>query len=177
MQPVIGYEMNVKVPEEWENMSKGDVWKRMAAKVLTQVGLIVQKSIINELNHSQFKNATGNIQNSIKFLVDGPKNKVIVFSDKDIAPYAVFQERGVRRHQMTYLVKATRAIPLQLEAIKGTMFRKATQKSMDEGKWMHPGYPGKMFFKMGILMAGVEINKRLKGLVFKVQFNDESKGD
>ena len=52
---------------------------------------------------------------------------------------------GFRSHQMTWLTKARRPIPIVTES-GDLIFRSATPRSMADGKWIHPGHP-----KMGFL--------------------------
>lgn len=80
------------------------------------------------------------------------------------------QNKGVRRHQMTYLTKSKRPIPLiakrnnaaKGEKIGDTIFRWATQASMNRGSWMHPGYKGKKFLETGIKNMRAEFKERIQ---------------
>jgi len=63
---------------------------------------------------------------------------------------AQFLEKGIKKHQMKYLMKSKKPIPIPDGAVN-TIFRWATPKSMAEGKWMHPGFTrGKGFMKTAI---------------------------
>ena len=81
-----------------------------------------------------------------------------------------YQDKGVRRHQMKYLTKSKSPIPLVAkrnnpakgEKIGDTIFRWATQASMNRGGWMHPGYKGKKFFGKGIKLTKEEFKQRIQ---------------
>lgn len=82
----------------------------------------------------------------------------------------LYQNSGVRRHQMTYLTKSKRPIafvtkkanPRKGERVGDTVFRMASHKSMQDGKWWHPGYPGKKFFETGLKNMRAEFKKRIE---------------
>ena len=81
-----------------------------------------------------------------------------------------YQNRGVRRHQMTYLAKSKKPIPLiakrnnpaKGEKIGDTIFRWASRASMSRGSWIHPGYPGKKFFEKGLKNMRAEFKERVQ---------------
>lgn len=165
MMPAVGHILRFDIPEAFK---KTGINPATIEKALKNIGATVQGEIIKELNQTGFKNATGNLQKAIKVDVQPSNGRVLIYADNAVAPYAPYQEKGVHKHQMTYLLKAKRPIPMSFADVKGPIFRKATQKSMDKGKWVHPGYPGKYFFKKGIENAMTKINQHLKFLSFKV---------
>jgi len=164
--PTVGSKIVVGEPSGFKNLQQREAWQRNLPKFLNQLGLLVQKEIIKKLNSTRFKHQTGTIQNSIKFKAQPEKNRVIIYADIGVAPHAVYQERGVQKHQMVYLSTAVRPIPLAGKP--GTTWRWASKKSMDEGKWVHPGYPGKFFFRDGVMSAIKLMNQQLKRLVINV---------
>jgi hypothetical protein len=76
------------------------------------------------------------------------------------ADYAGILNDGVKRHKMTYLQDRG---PIPIVARNGrTVFRMATEKSMTEGKWVHPGFKrGKKFFDNSIEKISTESQKIL----------------
>lgn len=68
---------------------------------------------------------------------------------------------GRRKRQMKWLVKARAPIPIITET--GEMiFRSATPKSMQDGKWVHPGSKSSDFFDKARDTARKAIKSRLK---------------
>ena len=72
-------------------------------------------------------------------------NKIRISS---LVAYTYWLNRGVRPHQMTYLLNAKGAIPIQTAG--GLIFRRPSIQSMQMGKWRHPGRPGTFFFEKSI---------------------------
>jgi hypothetical protein len=167
--PNIGHQIIIEPSEGFKKLGRMDLWSKHLPAMLRKIGLAVQHEIIVELTKAGFKNPTGTIEKSIKVDVNVGESSVIIYADKQVAPYAIYQERGVHRHQMTYLTRATRAIPLGFANVKGTIFRKATPKSMSEGKWVHPGYVGKWFFDKGVKSAFEKIQQSTKELLLSIQ--------
>jgi len=168
MSQIAAYSVRFGEIKGIKNLATRQVWERQLPKVLNQIGLLVQREVIKKLNTASFKNSAGLIQKSIKFRVDLEKSRVIIYSDPSVAPYAKYQESGVKRHQMRYLLKAVRAIPLEFADVKGITFRRATEKSMQDGRWVHPGYEGKHFFRDGVKEAVKLVQERLKSLVVSI---------
>lgn len=89
----------------------------------------------------------------VRFIVDDP---------------APFLEKGIRKHQMRYLLKAKRPIPVNVDAMN-VVFRWATPKSMNEGKWKHPGFKrGKHFMKDAIRRTRDETAEDIRNIAMKV---------
>jgi len=101
----------------------------------------------------------------------GRKDKQGRDNDKKSGFY--YQNYGVKRHQMKYLMKSKRPIPLiakfpnhkKGENVGDLIFRWASKASMDRGGWWHPGTDPKNFFEGGIDDMRDEIKKRIKGLI------------
>lgn len=63
-----------------------------------------------------------------------------------MAPYSVYVVKGVRRHQMTYLLKPGERRKVVRFVPKGEhvpIFRVVTKENLARGLWTHPGYLGR----------------------------------
>ncbi len=67
----------------------------------------------------------------------GPNSITIVAKHPAFFPLV----EGQKREQMTWLTKATRPIPIELDNGE-VIFRNATPRSMARGSWYHPGRRG-----------------------------------
>lgn len=106
--------------------------------ILAAFGQEVMK-IVRSIHHKTiFKKSTGQLLLSVSFHMADDR---LIFS----SPLRHFgpQEYGVKEHTMWYLLGKT--IPIKGEAGSKPMFRKCTLKSLMNGKWRHPGTPGKYF--------------------------------
>jgi len=137
MQLRINFKGILKAPVKFK---KKDI---ITDKFLTYVGVQGQRAIKRRIDQLPWKRSTGKMKRSIKW-ERGPSS-VTWYSDLH---YTEYQNYGVRPHQMDYLLKAKRPIPLELPDGK-LVFRWATQQSMNRGAWQHPGFPGKKFFEYG----------------------------
>jgi hypothetical protein len=75
-------------------------------------------------------------------------------------PAAKYLDKGVKAHQMTYLSKSDKPIPILTDE-GDVIFRSATPKSMQEGKWQHPGIKGKNFIERGVEKAREKVKERI----------------
>lgn len=142
---------------------QADVQKQFL-QLLADTGRI---HIVEILQSGIFKHPTGALANSIQGAVQG--DAVVWWSD---VRYASAQERGVRPHQMWYLLNKTVPITVYERGNEYKIYRRATLKSLLAGKWFHPGYPGKWFMKRGIEMTLAEIPQllnRAQEIVFHLQ--------
>ena len=122
-------------------------WEHFKSELLMKIGAELQSRVQFKINNQLWKKSSGRLQNSINFkvVVTAKESYITVGSSVN---YAKWQEQGVRPHVMAYLLNSTKAIPLQTS--QGTIFRRATLKSIGEGKWRHPGYSGKWFFRKSL---------------------------
>jgi len=154
---------------------------RLVEATLRVIGADAVKEIQERLAQANFKDSKGGIQRALGWEVDGATLTVSV--DERVAPYAKYQESGVRRHEMRYLLKSTRPIP-----VKGgpgcVVFRWAKEEDMgrehlykDEchggamamaSGWVHPGYEGKHFFRDGINAVVARMPSYSKALSLRV---------
>src|SRR3990172_6588632 len=149
------------------------VWKayeRKLVKAITEAG----KELIQETAESMFKNPTGAMANAWSTAFDEGTNIGYIKNSKS---YAYFLNKGVKRQQMTWLLKVgTRQytafskawkhygplaggapttfwarIPIPIKKGGGkAIFRRATEKGMAEGKGMHPGIRPMRFVEWGL---------------------------
>lgn len=91
-----------------------------------------------------FQSRTGWAATKWKGEVTG-RNRVRITS---LVSYTQWLNNGVHPHQMTYLLNAKRAIPIQTTG--GLIFRRPSVQSMLAGGWRHPGYKGTHFFEQSI---------------------------
>lgn len=90
----------------------------------------------------------------------GPKSLTVVAKDPAFRPLLEGQKSG----QMRWLVKARAPIPIVLDS--GEMiFRSATPKSMDNGKWIHPGRKPTTVIEKAKAEVRTLMKKRAKELV------------
>lgn len=61
-------------------------------------------------------------------------------------PAFVYFIKGAKKQQMAWLVKSPTPIPIVTETGE-LIFRRATAKSMANGRWVHPGRKGSNFLK------------------------------
>lgn len=124
-------------------------------EALERVGKAAIKAIQKEIRRSSWNRSPRNLLNSFTYEVKG--SSVRISSDH---PATEYLNRGVKPHQMTYLTKAERPIPIITETGE-LIFRYATDQSMRDGKWQHPGFKGKHFLERGVEAAREEVKSEL----------------
>jgi len=134
-------------------------------KLLEEVGREAIMEIQKEIRRMSFKGQPTELLNSFSFKVTG-KSTLVIESDH---PAAKYLNSGVKAYQMTHLTKANRPIPIVKDNGE-LVFRNATPKSMQEGKWQHPGFKGKHFLERGIEKARDKVKEKISG-----QIKDEVK--
>jgi len=75
-------------------------------------------------------------------------------------PAFVYLMRGQKRGQMKWLIKARAPIPIITDTGE-LIFRTATVKSMQDGKWVHPGRPPYDFVEKAKNEAKTQIRKAI----------------
>ncbi len=117
----------VSLPESWLRLSDKAEWDKQTQALLTRIGMVCQKHIRNIMQGIEprrdgtivrFQEATGRGVQSIQWELKG--NAVEIFADdktktKSGTSYLVYQEHGVAKHAMRYLIGRT--IPFVL--VKG----------------------------------------------------------
>ncbi len=175
--PIPRYKISL-VGTTLDNLSDTEKWKRVIQKMLTNIGLTVQQEIIALMQSGIFKDPSSRGAQNIKMRVDPEAMRVSVFTTDD-AHYLFFQEHGVERQPMAWLLydRIKKKIPFVIIGEKfhwagygsehfanpDKRFAKVTQEKLNAGKWWQPGYEGKFFFKEGIERAMVQLDDVLKG--------------
>lgn len=128
------------------NLTNPEWWNKYKDKVLNTIALELPSFISNYVATGDFfKSRSGNAIRSFRAKANLGRDSVVCWS---VADYLKYLNDGVRRQQMTWLVSASRPIPLQTPG--GMIFRWATAKSMMDGKWVHPGLKETKFLDKAI---------------------------
>jgi hypothetical protein len=126
--------------------------RRQLADLLKKIGDTGVQNIKSEIKKRKLID-TGKMYRSVKYKRI-PKG--VEFIVKSPAPYL---EKGIRKHQMKYLMDSSKPIPVD---IANSVFRWATPKSMSERKWIHPGFTrGKGFIKRGMERTTEKMKKEI----------------
>jgi hypothetical protein len=125
-------------------------------KVLRRLRNEVLKKVRDSITQTTFSSrAKIALAKAIKMTI-GPRSLTISSTHP---AFRIFIE-GRRKRQMKWLVKARAPIPIITES--GVMiFRSATPKSMQDGKWVHPGSKSSDFFDKARGTARKTIKARL----------------
>lgn len=176
---MITYDVDVVGLNTTRRVTDIDKFRRYISKAMTAIGASGVKNINARINACNWKKHPRTIPRSIDF--NAKDWEVTIYSDPAISPHAIYQEEGVREHEMRYLLGATRPIPLEIGRV--TIFRWATERwmgvphpfvdpksglVMHATGWVHPGYEGKHFFRDGIKDTMIEATNKLKGIVIRV---------
>lgn len=180
---MVTYNVEVVGTNVSQNITDMGKFERYVQKLLGVIGASAQRHIRERIDENEWKRAPVMLRRATRYKVE--PWAVEIFMDENIAPHAIYQEEGVRRHEMRYLLNATRPIPIGLgrgrKAV--TLFRWATERWIgiphtyvdpfsgmvrEATGWVHPGYPGKYFFQRGIQDTMTEAAERARGLVFRV---------
>ena len=185
------YSLEIVGSNQPTKIAHGDAMKRyLVEKALPFIGLTIQNRIKDKINRYQFKKGTGSpkMREAVKMQVDAHNMEVTVYNERSLAPYAIWQEKGVHKQKMTWLIGKT--IPYKMingkfvfagrnsrffMKDKDTRFAKITAESFNRtnpvtGKpsWEHPGYPGKWFYRDGLKESIPQIREQLKGFTLRV---------
>lgn len=124
--------------------------------LLDATGKEAINAIQKEISRYTFKRSPSDLLKSFTYEVKGKSTLII----KSGHPAAKYLDKGVKPYQMTHLVKATRPIPIITD--KGELiFRTATKKGMQAGKWKHPGIQARNFLDRGIDAARQTIKDQI----------------
>jgi len=104
---------------------------------------------------------TGKMYNSVTWKWTPQGVKFTVGAD-----HASYVNQGVNKHQMVYLTKSSKPIPIDAA---NKIFRWASPESMKKGKWWHPGFlRGKNFTKAAMERVRKEMEPEFKNISKKV---------
>ena len=187
----VRYEVSVVGSRGMDRITDPDRWREFLQKAWEAIGLEAVANITDEIGSAGFKNPTGNLQKAVSWMAS--TYALLIYMDPKVAPYAVYQERGVHEHVMTYLLttgdSSARPIP-----IGPGVYRWATRRWMGiphpytdlsdsalhqpwgalagAGKiasgWRHPGYPGKRYFRKGIVRTLDYAAEQFRTLIFRM---------
>lgn len=137
--------------------SPEDIVKFDPSGVLRDVRREILKGIRRRIRQSAFS------PRAKKALAKGLKTKLGPSSLTLIATHPAFIPliKGQRSGQMRWLRKSPTPIPIVLDSGK-VIFRTASAKSMDDGKWMHPGRPSTRIIDIARAEAREIVKKQLK---------------
>lgn len=134
--------------------NEGDV-KKAVDKTLDNLGKAAVKAFQDEVRRSSWNKSPQNLIDSFQYeIVNG---KVRVYSDH---PAATYLNKGVKPHQMIYMTKAKKPIPIITDTGE-VIFRTPSSKSMSDGSWKHPGISGKHFMERGKEKAEQAVKEQL----------------
>lgn len=134
-------------------------YKREMQNMFRRVGMKGVNNIRSEIKKRDLID-TGAMYNSVNYKMT-PQG--VRFEVASPAPYL---NQGIKKHQMKYLMKAKRPIPVD---VSNAIFRWASPRSMANGKWIHPGFRrGKGFMTDGVKRTRKELTKDLKTIANKV---------
>lgn len=164
--PNIGVGFHIVIDPEGiiRRLSRPDIWEAYSRRVVQAVTEEC-KGYIQRAAENKFKNPTGAAANAWNTHYDISSNTGRITNSK---PYVYYLNVGVKRQQMTWLLNTPTRMysmwrhgrllgnywaraPIPLKGVGGnTIFRRATPKSMAEGKWIHPGIAAMNFVEEGI---------------------------
>jgi len=124
--------------------------KYIKKKYLDYIGDIGVKSIRKEIDKIKWKayGAKNRVKKSI-FNYIHPENKYVSFGSHK--PYIKYQEFGVKRQPMKWLIGLNKPIgPLFFNGKKTFRWSPKNKNVFKQGKWIHPGFKPKRFFAKGI---------------------------
>lgn len=129
--------------------------ERVKKAALERAGKYAIQEIQREIRRASWNKSPVNLLRSFAYQVKD--SSLIITSDH---PAAHYLDKGVAPHQMIYLERADRPIPI-ITANGDVIFRKATSESMQDGSWQHPGIKGKHFLTRGVERARERIKEEV----------------
>ena len=150
-------------------------------KIFPQIANAIRIAIQSRIGNSGFKHNSGALSRAVTVEIDKEKMELWVYNDERIAPWAIYQEEGVKQHKMYYLKGKT--IPYLIvngkfvfaKGKSNPKFVKITEESFNRtnpktGKpsWENPGYPGKFFYRDGLVDALTDVQKEFEYLTFRI---------
>lgn len=134
--------------------------KKEVQNTLRKIGMKGVNNIKSEIKKRDLVD-TGTMINSVKYNMTPQGVRFNVGAD-----YAKYINKGVRKHQMVYLTKSHKPIPID---IANQVFRWATPKAMRDGKFWHPGTRrGKHFLETAIKRTRKDLEKDIKKIAPRV---------
>ena len=186
----MGYEIDIVGTNLPLRIAQSSILERELRGMLFEVGNIIRRKIQDKMNGYPFKHSQGAMAGAVTIKINPEKLEVVIYNDLRRAPYAVYQEYGVRETPMVWLIGKT--IPYKiidgrfvyaggkgrgpsLYGDKGVRFVRITAQSIGRinphtGKpsWTNPGYPGKFFYRDGLVESLIQIRQRFSRFTFRV---------
>lgn len=129
--------------------------KREVEATLNRLGKVAVEAFQDEIRRSSWNRKPENLINSFEYEVKG--TSIRVTSDH---PAVQYLDKGVKPHQMIYLSRAERPIPI-IKDNGEVIFRQASSQSLADGSWKHPGISGKHFMERGKEKAAKAVKEEL----------------
>ncbi len=150
-------------------VSPEEISKVNPEKILRDVRKEILKSIRRRIHQAAFS------PEAKKALARGMTTKIGPSSLTVIATHPAFLPfiKGQKTGQMRWLRKSPTPIPIVLDNGK-VIFRAASAKSMDDGRWVHPGRKPTRIIEMSRAEARAIVQKRIKRQLRK-QFRENMK--
>lgn len=124
-------------------------------RALERAGKYAVEEIQREITRSSWNRKPTDLINSFEYEV---KNSTMVI--KSDHPAAQYLNKGVQPHQMIYLERAKRPIPIVTDSGE-VIYRTPSSKTMADGSWQHPGIKGKHFLERGVEKARERVKEEL----------------
>lgn len=159
----------------------------IVTKLLPEIGNIIRKKVVDRIERENFKRSNGRMKSAVKVRVLPGEMAVEVYNDSSLAPYAKWQEIGVRPHSMTYLLnkKNPNRIPYKIVGgefvfagrgtgdaynpkARGIRWATVTPEALAKGKFFNPGYSGRYLYRNGMRDALREIEDKFKWFTYRI---------
>lgn len=128
----------------------------MKDRALKKAAPIAMQELKREIDRHSFKRPPTRLKESFSYEIR--ESRLIIESDH---PAATYLEEGVEPHQMDYLQDADGPIPIMTDDGE-VIFREATEESMEDGSWFHPGLQGKHFLERALDKAKERVLDEMK---------------
>jgi hypothetical protein len=130
--------------------------EKVKKAALELVGEEAVDQIREEIRRSSWNSSPRALLESFEYRVEG--SQMIIESDHPAARYI---DKGVDSYQMTHLTESSKPIPIITDQGE-LIFRWATEQTMEDGKWQHPGISGKNFIDRGIRKARQRVKEEVQ---------------
>lgn len=131
--------------------------EKLKNEALERAGKYAVEEVKKEIKRSSWNRKPNDLIDSFSYEVKG--STMIIKSDHPATKYV---DKGVKPHQMIYLEKAKRPIPIITDS-GDVIFRTPSSQSMKDGGWQHPGFKGKHFLDRGVEKARERVKKEMVG--------------
>ena len=188
----VDYNVSIVGSDNLTKIGQGQyIEKYLLTVLLPEIGNIILRHITDKIKAYPFKHQQGHMLNAVKVRIIPNELAVEVYNDATLAPHAIWQEIGVKKQPMLWLIKHKNpnTIPFVIRdgrfrfAGRGSNFFGAPDvkfvriNSASFGKiskysgkpsWENPGYPGKFFYRDGLVESMEEIRSKFKDFTFRI---------